>query len=255
MTDPLRKRKVDDVGLDVGGHPRKPKVNDDDMDQIISLVTYVVEQQYDENIEEVQELSPGFSSLPQEDVESLLSASLTSSLPQSFPGSQDWSFSGSQDESSFTDSPKGFGFAPPEHVEGSPQVQEFGDSFTFGSPAITTPIFTGEVSRDEDVVMSSLPAEEDDYVQTPTLRAEEQLEEVPTAETDEDLDDVPGYTKRKALEIFNQAWAELLKSVAGEQEIDESILEIETVRDYDQAKAECLSKIEEHITELVLSND
>jgi len=228
-----RKRKTG--GGDEEGVPKKLKFTIDDMDQIESLVVDVVQQVFGENSEEVQELSPGFSGFSQQDFEAFIwTMGRTSSLPQSFPGSQ---------ELSLPSTPTSFEFGL-EQVEESPREQGFGD---------------------EDVVMVIQSAEEDNYVETPPQLVEQpvvqlveqpvEVEEVPTAETDEDLDDVLGYIKRKALEIFNQAWAELLNHVADEQEIDGSILEIETVRDYDQAKAQCLSQIEEHITELVLSND
>jgi hypothetical protein len=106
--------------------------------------------------------------------------------------------------------------------------------------------------EDKDVAMSSSQFEGVNYAKSLSQETEEDVEEVFAAETDEELDedDLPEYTRREALNIFNQAWAELLRSVA-DKDVDESLLEIETPNLYDEAKAECLSRIEEFIADKV----
>jgi hypothetical protein len=180
--------------------------------------------------------------LPREDFEALIwRASLTSSLPLSFPGSQEESSFSSQEESSFTGSPTGFEFGPPEHVEGSQQVQEFGDSFIFGSPAITTPIFTGEVSRDdEDVVMSSGPAEDDNYAETPI-----QTDERSPGEVEYVID--PDYVRETAALSFRDVWEESLLAVV-------DISDIRRVRaegDVRKLYSDYLQDVEVHVSSLL----
>lgn len=220
------KRKADDAGVGDGeGRLKRPKVSNDDIDQIESFVVAAVQQLYSENAENVQGLAPGINELPQEDLQALIwRASLTSSLPLSFPGSQE--------ESSFTSSPTGFEFGPPEHVEGSPQVQEFGDSFNF----------TGEVSRDdEDVVMSSQPDEDDNYAETPIQTDEESPSEVEYV-----ID--PDYVRITATESFHDVWEESLLAVVDISDIRQ----VRADRDVQKLYSDYLQDVENYVSSLLI---
>jgi hypothetical protein len=190
------KRKADDAGVgDREGLLKRPKVSNDDMDQIEDLVANAVQQLYGENPENVQGLSPGFGGLSQEDFEFLIwRTSLTSSLTQT------QSFSGSQ-ESSLPGSPTSFEFGLTEHEEESPEVQEVGDS--------------GRASQeDEDAVMSSQPAEEDNYANTPTQTGEQSLSDVEFT-----IDQA--YIKETATQSVGDVWEELLLAVVDISDISQ----------------------------------
>lgn len=210
-----RKRKIDDDGVgNEEGLLKRQKVSNDDMDQIVGLVADAVQQLYDENAENVQELSPEFSGLSQEDFEFLIwRTSLTSSLTQSFSDSQESIFS--SQESSFPGSPTSFEFGLTEHEEESQQVQAVGDSFNLGPPAIMTTPFPGGASQeDEDVVMSSPPAEEDLFVITPSQTGEQSPGDVEFA-----IDQA--YIREVATESVNGVWEELLLAVADISDISQ----------------------------------
>ena len=229
------KRKADDAGVGDGeGLLKRPNVSDYDISQIEGLVADVVRQLCDENAENIQGLSPGINELPQEDFEVLIwRESLTSSLPLSFPGSQE--------ESSFTSSPTGFEFGPPEHLEGSHQVQEFGDSFNSRSPAITTPIFTGEVSRDdEDVVMNSPPAEDDNYAETPI-----QTDEQSPSEVEYVID--PDYVRKTAALSFRDVWEESLLAMVDISDIRQ----VKAERDVQKLYSDYLQDVEDFVSRLL----
>lgn len=185
------KRKADDAGIgDREDLLKRTKVSNDDMDQIEDLVADAVQQLYGENAEDVQGLSPVFSGLSQEDFEFLIwRTSLTSSLTQSLSGSQ---------ESSFPGSPTSFEFGLTEYEEESLQVQEVGDSS----------------QDDEDFVMSSQPAEEDNYVKTPTQMGEQSPSDVEFT-IDQD------YIKETATQSVGEVWEELLLAVADISDIRE----------------------------------